>query len=154
MDDVHGAHGTTSVVKDPFLVEVDVGGMQAVELGHDVVDDGARVVSMGGDGALGEVVQVLVVKDVELFQVLLEEHVDGGQETDPQRQCKQAPERRHCDLRESPRVRLEIPKCKERGRNVVVQLADLCTVRENEEGAHGKVFCDGSTGEMGLRRLR
>ena len=56
MDDVHAAHGAAGVVEDPLLIEVNILGVQAVELRNDVVDNTARVVAMGRDSALRQVV--------------------------------------------------------------------------------------------------
>jgi hypothetical protein len=60
---------------------VQVGGSDLLlELGNDVVDDGAGVFAVGLDGALGKIVQMLMVEDVELVQARVKEGVDGGEE--------------------------------------------------------------------------
>lgn len=74
MDDVHGAHRTTSIVENPFLLVAQVLGADLLlHLGNDEFDDRARVIAVGLDCALREVVQVLWVEDVELFQACVEE---------------------------------------------------------------------------------
>lgn len=81
MNDVHGAHGTTGVVKNPFLVAVEMRARGLLlQLGDDKVDDGARVVAVGGDGALRQFVQVRRVEDVELIQAGVEVAVETGEE--------------------------------------------------------------------------
>lgn len=80
MDHVHGAHGAAGVVKDPFLLEVDVLGVLLAELGDDEVDDGLGVLAVRGNGAGGELVQLLVVKDVKVVGVALDEGDDGGED--------------------------------------------------------------------------
>lgn len=74
MDNVHGAHGATGVVEDPFLVVVDevLGRDLGSELVHNVRDNGACVVVVRFDGALRHVLKVAELEDVELFEVLLE----------------------------------------------------------------------------------
>ena len=81
MDDVHGTHSTTSVVKDPFLLEVDVLGNLLVKLRDDVLHDRPGVLSVLSDGSLREIVEVIEVEDVELVQVLLDKVDDRAQES-------------------------------------------------------------------------
>lgn len=52
----------------------------AVQLVDDVAHYGAGVVAVGGDAALGQIVQVAGVEDVEGLEVLLEEVDDGAEE--------------------------------------------------------------------------
>lgn len=78
---VHGAHGTAGIVKDPLLVEVDVLGVLLVEVRDDEVDNGLGVLGVSGDGALGELVELLVVEDAEAVVVALGEG-DEGREDD------------------------------------------------------------------------
>lgn len=81
MDDVHGTHSTAGIVEDPFLVQVQVGSSDLLlELGDDVVDNGASVLAVGLNGALREIVQMLMVEDVELVQARVEEAVGGGED--------------------------------------------------------------------------
>lgn len=81
VDDIHRTHSTAGVVEHPLLMLVQVGGSDLfLELGDDVVDDGAGVITVGLDGALGDIVQMLMVEDVELVQARVEEAVDGGEE--------------------------------------------------------------------------
>ena len=83
MDDVHSAHGTTSIVEHPLLLLVQVGGSDLLlELGNDVVDNGTGIITVSLDSALGELVQMLVIEDVELIQARVEEAVDGGEESE------------------------------------------------------------------------
>ena len=70
MDDVHGTHGTASVVEHPFLgvgVESDdAGGVGFGEVGDDVVDHVIGVIGRwcGGDRFLGEFVEVFGGEDI------------------------------------------------------------------------------------------
>lgn len=79
---VHGTHGATGVVEDPFLVEVHVrlggGGLQ---VGDDVGDDGASVVAMLCDCALCEVVQLCWLEDVEALEARFKEDPDAVQQS-------------------------------------------------------------------------
>lgn len=95
MDDVHGAHGTTSIVKDPFLVEVDeaAGRGLGVQLVDYVADNRARVVAVGGDAALGQVVQRVGREDVEGFEVGFEKVDERAEHADEQR--KESEDARH-----------------------------------------------------------
>lgn len=77
VDDVHGAHGAAGVVEDPFFVGVYVMGVGLGEVRGDVVDYGAGVVAVGGDGGLGEGVERGGVEDVEFLEVAFE-HVHCG----------------------------------------------------------------------------
>lgn len=80
MDDVHGTHSTASVVKDPFLLDVDVLGVLLAKLINNVLHDGPSILSMLGERSLGKIVEVLEVEDVELLEVLLDKVDDGAQE--------------------------------------------------------------------------
>ena len=70
MNDVHGTHGTSGVVKHPFLgvgVESDdAGGVGFSEVGDDVVDHVICVIGSwcGGDRFLGEFVEVFRGEDI------------------------------------------------------------------------------------------
>ncbi len=118
VDDVHGAHGAAGVVEDPLLVVVDVARQAdlAAQLVDDEVDDGARVVAVGGDAPLGDIVQLVRLEDVEALEVLVEQVVDGsqgaeqdGDDLEPAAQAARARARRrlflgrfgwcHCDWR-------------------------------------------------------
>lgn len=82
VDNVHGTHGATSVVEDPFLVEVHVGlGRGGLQVGHDVGDDGASVVAMLSDCALCEVVQLCGLEDVEALEARFKEDPDAIQQS-------------------------------------------------------------------------
>ena len=78
MDDIHGAHGTAGVVEHPLLIVVDVGGGLGPvrQLVDNVLDDGAGVVAVGLDAALGQVVEVVRLEDVEGLEALLQEVPD------------------------------------------------------------------------------
>lgn len=79
MDNVHGAHCAAGVVEDPFLVLVEVGVADLfVQLGDDVLDNRASVIAVGGNCALGHIVQMVLVKDVEVLQAGVEEPVHPG----------------------------------------------------------------------------
>lgn len=77
VDDVHSAHGAAGVVEDPFFVSVYVIGVRLGEVRGDVVDYGAGVVAVGGDGGLREGVELGGVEDVEFPEVAFE-HVHDG----------------------------------------------------------------------------
>lgn len=94
MDNVHGTHRTTGIVKHPFLLGAQV--LRAnllLQLGDDEVDNRASVFAMGLDRALREIVQVLGVEDVELVQARVEVAVDGGEEGEEDGQEAEALER-------------------------------------------------------------
>ena len=81
VNNVHGTHGATGVVEDPFLVEVHVGlGGGGLQVGHDVGDNGASVVAMLCDCALREVVQLCRLEDVETLKARFEEDPDAVQQ--------------------------------------------------------------------------
>lgn len=81
VDHVHGAHGTAGVVEHPLLLSAEVVGTNLLlQLGNNEVDDGAGVFTMGAYGTLGEIMQMVRVEDIELFQACVEEAVDGGEE--------------------------------------------------------------------------
>ena len=81
MDDVHGAHCTAGIVKNPFLLLVHVlAGNLLVQLRDDVVDHGAGVVTMSCNGTLREVMQVVGLEDVELLETRIEDGVEGREE--------------------------------------------------------------------------
>lgn len=83
MDDVHSAHGTACIVEHPFFILVQVGGSDLLlELGNNVVNNGTGVIAVRLDSALGELVQMLVIEDVELVQARIEEAVDGGEQSE------------------------------------------------------------------------
>lgn len=93
MDDIHGPHGAAGVVEHPLLVQVDMAGRArlAVQLVHDILDDGSRVVAVRRDAALGEIVQVVRVEDVKGLEMPLEEVEDGAEHADEEReQCEDA----------------------------------------------------------------
>jgi hypothetical protein len=80
MDDVHGTHRTAGIVENPLLLGVQILGADLLlEFGDNVVDDGTRVLAMGVDGALREIVQMLGFEDVELLQARVEEAVHAGE---------------------------------------------------------------------------
>jgi len=73
MNDVHGTHSTTSIVENPFLVLVQVvTGNLLVQLGDNEVDHRTGVVAMSLNSALGEIVQVFGIEDVELLKTSIE----------------------------------------------------------------------------------
>lgn len=94
MDDEHGAHGAAVVVEEPLLLQVDVVRVHLVQLRRDVVHNGARVIAMSGNAALGQVVQVVQLEDVERLQVAIQ-HVNAGRQSrDQDRDDSQGS--RHC----------------------------------------------------------
>ena len=81
VDHVHGAHGTTRIVEDPLLLGAQVVWTDLLlQLGNNEVDDGTGVLAMSANGALGEIVEMVWVEDVELLQARVEESVDGGEQ--------------------------------------------------------------------------
>ena len=80
VDNVHGTHGTTSVVEHPLLIVVDVGSnaLALVQLVDNVLDNGLGIVAVGADGALLEIVKVLGVENVERLETLLKNVGDGS----------------------------------------------------------------------------
>lgn len=73
MNDVHGTHSTTGIVENPFLVLVEVvSGDLLVQLGDNEVHHRTGVIAMSLDGALGEVVQLFGIEDVELLKTSVE----------------------------------------------------------------------------------
>lgn len=94
MDDVHGAHRTTSIVKHPLLLGAQVlGAHLLLQLGDDKVDDGASVITVCLDRALRKIVEVLGIEDVELVQARVEVAVDGGEKREKDGQEAEALER-------------------------------------------------------------
>lgn len=78
MNNVHGTHGTTGIVKHPFLLLIhELAGNLLVQLGDNVVDDAARIIAMGANGSLGEIMQVAGFEDVELVETSVEIGVEG-----------------------------------------------------------------------------
>ena len=81
MDNVHGTHGTTCIVENPFFIQIDVGASGALtQLSHNLGDDCTCVVAVVGDGALGQIVQMVLVENVEAFQILFDEVNKGGKD--------------------------------------------------------------------------
>ena len=81
MDNVHGAHRTTGIVKHPLLLGAQILRPNLLlQLGHDIIDDGASIITVSFDGALREIVQMLRVKDVELLQARVKEAVHGREQ--------------------------------------------------------------------------
>lgn len=65
MNDVHGTHSTTGIVKDPFLLRGD-GVAVSLSQGRDnLVNSSPGVVGMQLQGSLGELVHGGRIKDVE-----------------------------------------------------------------------------------------
>jgi hypothetical protein len=103
MDNVHGTHGTTGIVEDVLYVQVDIVGVLLVQLRGNVADNAPRVVAMGRDSALGQVVEVLLVKNVKGLEVLLQEVEDGRQDTNEDGDPGQKPGGSHCACGIKPR---------------------------------------------------
>lgn len=81
MDYVHGAHRTAGIVENPLLLGVQILGADLLlEFGDNEIDDGARVLAVGADGALREIVQMLGFEDIELLQARVEEAVHAGEQ--------------------------------------------------------------------------
>lgn len=67
------------MVKKPFLLQVDVAGMHAMQLGRNVVDNGTRVIAVRRDTAFGEVVEVIRLEDVERVKLAIHQ-IDNGRQ--------------------------------------------------------------------------
>ena len=81
MDNVHGSHCAASIVKDPFLVQVDVpAGQLLAQLRHDKANHGTRVVAVSSDGTQAQVMEIFRVEDVEPLQMGIEVIEDCGQD--------------------------------------------------------------------------
>lgn len=78
MDNVHGTHSTAGIVENPFLFLVhELAGNLLVQLGDDVVDNGASVISVSCNGALGDIVQLTRFEDVELLKTRVEVGIES-----------------------------------------------------------------------------
>lgn len=96
VDNVHGAHGTARIVKDPFFIEIDVtSGQLLAQLVDNVLDNLGRIVAVGRNGTFGQVVQVNRVKDVKGFEMRLEKVKESGQQRNSS--CKDGQRARHCE---------------------------------------------------------
>ena len=88
MNNVHSTHRTAGVIENPFLLRVHIGtGHRLFQLLDDVIDHGAGVIAMIADSTLGDLMQLFLVKDVELIQTRVkvavkrgEKRQQGGQE--------------------------------------------------------------------------
>jgi hypothetical protein len=81
MNNVHGTHGTASIVENPFLGLVQVVSRDfLVQFGDNEVHHRTGVVAMSLDGARGEVVQLLGIEDVELLKASIEVAVQRGED--------------------------------------------------------------------------
>lgn len=88
MNNVHSTHRTAGVIENPFLFRVHIGtGHRLFQLLDDVIDHGAGVIAMITDSTLGDLMQLFLVKDVELIQTRVkvavkrgEKRQQGGQE--------------------------------------------------------------------------
>ena len=82
--DVHAAHSAAGIVEEPLvrvvMMGVDLVRVLLVQLGGKEADDSGSVVRVGGDGALGEVLELVHVEEVELLEVLLEQVYDRAQQ--------------------------------------------------------------------------
>lgn len=73
MDNVHGTHSTTGVVENPFFFLVhELARNLLVQLGDDVVDNRASVISVSCNGTLREIVQLTGFENVELLKTCVE----------------------------------------------------------------------------------
>lgn len=73
MNYVHGTHCASGIIEYPFLIEIYIASRQrCAQFINDICDDRRRVVSMGGDGANGEIVQLGGSEDVEIQEVCFE----------------------------------------------------------------------------------
>lgn len=94
MDQIHAAHGTAGIVEHPLVrvvvsVRVNVARVSLSKLAHDVIDDGAGVVAVGRNAALGELVQLVHLEDVEALEVALQQHDDGREDAEHDRDSGQ-----------------------------------------------------------------
>lgn len=72
MDNIHATHSTTGIVKNPVLVDIDMGRVLLAQLVDNVLYGAAGVVTVVLDAALRQVLEVIQLKDVKLVQVLLD----------------------------------------------------------------------------------
>jgi len=72
VDNVNTAHGATSIVKEPIFRLADMRRYLGAQLRHNVLDNRTRIVAMGSNAALGEIVQMDRLKDVKRLKVLLD----------------------------------------------------------------------------------
>lgn len=80
VDNVHGTHCATGIVKHPLLMDIDVARQLLAQLVDNVLDNSLRVVAVRGDAALRQVLEMVEVEDVELIEVLLGDVEDGGEQ--------------------------------------------------------------------------
>jgi hypothetical protein len=82
MDDIHGAHSTAGVIEHPFLLEIDevFHSWALSQLVDNVLNDRPGVVTVGSNTALGEIVEMVRLKDVERLESLLREVNQWGQD--------------------------------------------------------------------------
>lgn len=81
MNDIHSAHGTTSVVKHPLLILVHIGTrLLLAQFVDDEADDGLGIIAVCADSSLGKIVQVFRLEDVELIQAGIEIGVKCGEQ--------------------------------------------------------------------------
>lgn len=91
MDNVHGTHSASSIVEHPFLLQIEILPLKfLIQLPHDIVHHGARVVAMRGNGPPRQVMQVLRVEDVEPVEVLVQVVENRGKEAQHDRKDGQA----------------------------------------------------------------
>lgn len=77
MDNIHGAHCTTSIVEDPFLVQVNVSaGILLAQFRHDEVDHGTRIIAVSTDGTETQIMKMCRIENVEPLQMRIQEVVD------------------------------------------------------------------------------
>lgn len=81
MDNVHGTHGTASIVKHPILLEVDRSTVAIAQVINDILNNGASILAVLSQAALRKVIQLIQLENVESIEVLLHENDDRGQQS-------------------------------------------------------------------------
>ena len=87
MNNIHSSHGTSSIVEDPLLVQVDVAPRKLLaQLIGDEGDDSSGIITMGPNGAQREIVKVCWVQDVERLKVRVQVFEQDRQEREDNRE--------------------------------------------------------------------
>lgn len=81
MDNIHGTHRPSGIIKHPFLLQIQViPRSRLIEFGDDMIDHTPGVITMSRNRALRQLVQLIRSEDVELVQARIEVGVCRGEE--------------------------------------------------------------------------
>lgn len=95
MNDVHRAHGATSIVEHPLLLGAQILLTNLLlQLSDNEVNNGAGILAMSLNSTLRQIMQMLRVKDVELVEARVEEAVQSREQGQENREQTQVPERK------------------------------------------------------------